>query len=52
MRSQINGKEHKKIIPPLGIYEHKFNTKSAHKLERIKEEIQPADHQVDMKYIE
>jgi hypothetical protein len=43
--------EHKKVVPPLGLYEHKFNTKLSKKLENIAEEIN-SDHQVDMRYID
>ena len=43
--------EHKKVVPPLGLYEPKFNSKTQKKLENIAEEIQ-SDHQVDMRYID
>jgi hypothetical protein len=44
LRSKINGMEYKKVVPPLGIYEHKFNTKHSKKVENKAEEIQAPDH--------
>jgi hypothetical protein len=34
VRTQINGNDSKKVIPPVGIYEHKYAARSAQKLEK------------------
>ena len=64
-RSKINGYEHKKVIPPVGLYEHKFNKKGqdqkmrkAGKQARVEDQkdgmsaASPEPNNVDMKYIE
>ena len=37
-RSKINGFQDKKIIPPIGLYEHKFNEKDGKNISRAEEE--------------